>query len=175
MVFASDGIIWVLGMDEGGTLTRDSLTGALLTDIDPEGDYIFMRELLPGSPNWILDAAGNPVYPFPPFAKDYQVNADGSFYYEHDGSGNIRDVIYVEVCDVPQTGVSCCSVDSIRLFFGPDNACAEGLTDYFTVNEGGTLTADGANLGYNTFMDSMTKGDGKYTGCLLYTSPSPRD
>ena len=167
LVFASDGIIWVLGMDEGGTLTRDSLTGALLTDIDPEGDYIFMRELLPGSPNWILDAAGNPVYPFPPFAKDYQVNADGSFYYEHDGSGNIRDVIYVEVCDVPQTGVSCCSVDSIRLFFGPDNACAEGLTDYFTVNEGGTLTADGANLGYNTFMDSMTKGDGKYTGVLL--------
>ena len=49
----------------------------------------------------------------------------------------MRDKIYVEVCDIPQNGVSCCAVDSILLFFGPDYACAEGITDYFTVNEEG--------------------------------------
>ena len=165
-VYASDGTTWILDMDEGGTITRDSAGGALTKDIDPDGDVIFMRELLPGSPNWLLDVDGNPIYPFPPQAKDYTVNADGSFTYEHNGTGNIRDVIYVEVCDVPQAGISCCSVDSITLFFGPDNACAEGLTDYFTVNEGGTLIADAANMGYNDYM--LNKGSNKkYTGVLF--------
>ena len=54
----------------------------------------------------------------------------------------------------------------ITLFFGPDNACAEGLTDYFTVNEGGTLIADAANMGYNDYM--LNKGSNKkYTGVLF--------
>ena len=166
LVYSSDGDIWVLGMDEGGILQRDSLSGALLTDTDPDGDYIFMKKLLPGDDNWILDANGDPVYPFPAHAVDYDVNADGSFFYEHDGSGNVRDVIYVEVCDVPQTGEqSCCVLDSINLFFGPDNACAQGQTDYFTVNEGGSLVADEANLGFNKIMDSLSGQ--KYTGVLL--------
>ena len=167
LVYASDGFIWILEMDEGGTLTKDSLNGALKLDTDPEGDDIFMRELLPGADNWLLDANGDPVYPFPAHAKSYTVNADGSFTYEHDGTGNVRDRIYVEVCDIPKAGKSCCSVDSIMLFFGPDNACAKGLTDYFTVNEGGSLIANQTNLGYNIFMDSITGGRAKYTGVLL--------
>ena len=92
-VYASDGTTWILDMDEGGTITRDSAGGALTKDLDPDGDFIFMRELLPGSPNWLLDKDGNPIYPFPPQAKDYTVNADGSFTYEHNGTGAIRDVI----------------------------------------------------------------------------------
>ena len=95
------------------------------------------------------------------------MNKDGSFTYEHDGGGNVRDRIYVEVCDVPKIGDRCCSIDSIMLFFGPDNACAEGLTDYFTVNEGGALVADEANLGYNQFMYDIKNSGRKYTGVLL--------
>ena len=68
-VYASDGTTWILDMDEGGTLSRDSLGGALKLDKDPDGDFIYMRELLPGSINWILDKDGNPVYPFPAHAK----------------------------------------------------------------------------------------------------------
>ncbi|MFL3022093.1 MAG: Ig-like domain-containing protein [Cytophagales bacterium] len=166
-VYSSDGTTWILDMDEGGSITRDSAGGALKLDIDPDGDFIFMRELLPGSSNWILDKDGNPVYPFPGNAKSYTVNPDGSFTYEHDGGGNVRDKIYVEVCDVPQTGLSCCSVDSILLFFGPDNACAEGLTDYFTVNEGGALVADEDNMGYNQYMYDKSGGTRKYTGVLF--------
>ena len=170
-VYASDGTTWILDMDEGGTLSRDSLGGALKLDKDPDGDFIYMRELLPGSINWILDKDGNPVYPFPAHAKSYTVNPDGSFTYEHDGGGNVRDKIYVEVCDIPQNGVSCCAVDSILLFFGPDNACAEGITDYFTVNEGGALVADVANMGYNQYMyDKNNKSGGggrEYTGVLF--------
>ena len=166
-VYSSDGTTWILDMDEGGSITRDSAGGGLTLDIDPDGDFIFMRELLPGSINWILDKDGNPVYPFPVNAKSYTVNPDGSFTYEHDGGGNVRDKIYVEVCDVPQTGLSCCSVDSIMLFFGPDNACAEGLTDYFTVNEGGALVADVDNMGYNQYMYDKSGGTRKYTGVLF--------
>ena len=171
LVYASDGFIWVLEMDEGGTLTKDSLNGALKLDTDPEGDPLYMKELAPGSPNWLLDANGDPLYPFPAHAKSYKVNADGSFTYEHDGGGNVRDKIYVEVCDIPKAGLSCCSIDSIMLFFGPDNACAKGNTDYFSVYEGGTLNADVNNLGYNQYMyDKNNKtggGSREYTGVLL--------
>ena len=47
--------------------------------------------------------------------------SDGSFTYVHDGSENIRDVIYYEACDdfdVPD-GIppyQCCVLDSILLF-----------------------------------------------------------
>ena len=40
------------------------------------------------------------------------------------------------------TNKPCCTVDSIMLIFGPDNACGEGLPDYFTLEEGGTFVAD---------------------------------
>ena len=167
-VYDSQGNTWILDMDEGGTLSRDSLGGAIKLDKDPDGDHIEMRELNQSSDNWILLPNGEPRYPPPAHAKSYQVNKDGSFTYEHDGGGNVRDRIYVEVCDVPQIGGKpCCSVDSIMLFFGPDNACAEGLTDYFTVNEGGALVADEANLGYNQFMYDIKNSGRKYTGVLL--------
>ena len=68
LVYASDGFIWVLEMDEGGTLTKDSLNGALKLDTDPEGDPLYMKELAPGSPNWLIDANGDPLYPFPAHA-----------------------------------------------------------------------------------------------------------
>ena len=35
-VYASDGTTWILDMDEGGTLSRDSLGGAIKLDKDPE-------------------------------------------------------------------------------------------------------------------------------------------
>ena len=47
-VYASDGTTWILDMDEGGTLSRDSLGGALKLDKDPDGDFIYMRGV-PGS------------------------------------------------------------------------------------------------------------------------------
>ena len=166
-VYDSRGWVWVLDMDEGGTLSRDSLGGAIKLDKDPDGDHIEMFELNQNSDNWEVDADGNPRYPPPAHAKSYKVNKDGSFTYEHDGGGNVRDRIYVEVCDVPKIGDRCCSIDSIMLFFGPDNACAEGLTDYFTVNEGGALVADEANLGYNQFMYDIKNSGRKYTGVLL--------
>ena len=45
-VYASDGTTWILDMDEGGTLSRDSLGGALKLDKDPDGDHIEIMSLI---------------------------------------------------------------------------------------------------------------------------------
>ena len=123
-VLDSNGDIWALNMDEGGLFQiTDYFLGGLVEDEDPENDSLIMKLLDPSSVNYILNNDGSPKYPPPAFATDYGVNPDGTFYYKHDGSGNLRDRIVVEVCDLPSEGTQCCVIDSIRLFFGPDNAC----------------------------------------------------
>ena len=167
-VLASSGDVFVLNMNEGGTFQiTDYFLGGLVKDEDPENDSLIMKELLPSSINYLLNPDGSPIYPPPAFATDYRVFSDGTFYYEHDGSGNLRDRIVVEVCDLPQEGVQCCVIDSIRLFFGPDNACPIPGTDYFSVDEGGTLVADKNNVGVNEIMFNLTGGQKEYTGVLL--------
>ena len=167
-VLATSGDIFALNMNEGGIFEiNDYFLGGLVQDEDPENDSLIMRELLPSSLNYLLNPDGSPVYPPPAFATDYRVYADGTFYYEHDGSGNLRDRIVVEVCDLPKEGKQCCVIDSIRLFFGPDNACPIAATDYFSVDEGGTLTADKSTLGINQIMSNLTNGEKEYTGVLL--------
>ena len=171
-VYASDGIVWVLNMDEGGTLAIGA-PGILNNDTDAENDKMYTKLLLeidhPISqyPNY-YDEDGNFKYPYPPHAVNVDVNNDGSFSYEHDGSNGLRDVIYTLTCDLPTITVSdpknkeCCSVDSIMLIFGPDNACGEGLPDYYTLNEDGTFTADKTTTGINEYM--LNKTGTEYTG-----------
>ena len=167
-VLDSNGDIWALNMDEGGLFQiTDYFLGGLVEDEDPENDSLIMKLLDPSSVNYILNNDGSPKYPPPAFATDYGVNPDGTFYYKHDGSGNLRDRIVVEVCDLPSEGTQCCVIDSIRLFFGPDNACPIAGTDYFSVNEGGTLNADKNNVGVNDIMFNLTNGEKEYTGVLL--------
>ena len=38
----------------------------------------------------------------------FTLNSDGTFTYQHDGSNNIYDTIYVEVCDIPSIGTTPC-------------------------------------------------------------------
>ena len=71
--------------------------------------------------------------------------------YKHDGSNALRDVIYTETCD-KSTGTSHCCVDSIMLIFGPDNACGEGVPDYYTMYEGGSFVGNAASIGTNEYM-----------------------
>ena len=171
-VYASDGIVWVQNMDEGGTLSIGS-PGILNNDDDAEGDDLYTLLLLeidhPISkfPE-MYDEDGNFKYPYPPHAVDVNVFADGSFDYVHDGSNGLRDVIYTLTCDLPTIAIpddknkECCSVDSIMLIFGPDNACGEGLPDYYTLNEGGTFNADQSTTGINQLM--LNKTGTEYTG-----------
>ena len=85
-------------MDEGGLFEiNDYLLGGLIQDEDPENDSLIMKLHDPSSDLWLTNPDGSPVYPPPAFATDYGVNPDGTFYYVHDGSGNLRDRIVVEV------------------------------------------------------------------------------
>ena len=94
-VYDSRGWVWVLDMDEGGTLSRDSLGGAIKLDKDPDGDHrkclSLIRTLIIGK------LTPMEIDILPAHAKSYKVNKDGSFTYEHDGGGNVRDRIYVGV------------------------------------------------------------------------------
>ena len=167
IVYASDGIAWVLNMDEGGTLAIGA-PGILNNDTDAENDKLYTKLLLEiehpiaDYPHFYNDD-GSFKYPYPPNAVGVDVNTDGSFSYEHNGSGALRDVIYTLTCDYPQITVAdpknkeCCAVDSIMLIFGPDNACGEGLPDYYTLNEDGTFTADKTTTGINEYMFNITK------------------
>jgi len=171
-VYASDGIVWVLNMDEGGTLAIGA-PGILNNDTDAENDSLYTKILLEADhpislyPHYYNDD-GSFKYPYPPHAVDVDVNKDGSFSYEHDGSNGLRDVIYTLTCDYPKLSImdpkntDCCSVDSIMLIFGPDNACGEGLPDYYTLNEDGTFTADKTTTGINEYM--LNKTGTEYTG-----------
>ena len=82
----------------------------------------------------------------------------------------IRDVIYYEACNdfEPDDGIApytCCVLDSILLFFGPDNDCAEANNDFYTMNEGDTLDINASNVGVNAHFDSL---NGKqFTGIFL--------
>ena len=104
--------------------------------------------------------------------------SDGSFTYVHDGSENIRDVIYYEACNDfdPDDGIEpyrCCVLDSILLFFGPDNDCAEANNDFYTMKEGGTLEINASNVGVNEHFDSL---NGKqFTGIFLNDFDSEGD
>ena len=113
-------------------------------DTDAENDKLYTKLLLEiehpiaDYPHFYNDD-GSFKYPYPPNAVGVDVNTDGSFSYEHNGSGALRDVIYTLTCDYPQITVAdpknkeCCAVDSIMLIFGPDNACGEGLPDYLSL------------------------------------------
>ena len=171
-VYTSDGTVWVENMDEGGTLAIGA-PGILNNDDDAEGDNLKTYFLLEANhpitthPEY-YDADGNWKYPYPPHAVSVDVFEDGSFEYVHDGSNGLRDVIYTKTCDEPllsietPTNKPCCTVDSIMLIFGPDNACGEGLPDYFTLEEGGTFVADTGSTGINEFMLGVTGTE--YTG-----------
>ena len=172
-LYASDGTVWVQNMDEGGTLAIGA-PGILNNDTDAENDKLYTKLLLQSDfeppedyPSYYNDD-GSFKYPYPPHAVDVNVNTDGSFSYEHDGSNGLRDVIYTLTCDLPNIPVmddknkDCCSVDSIMLIFGPDNACGEGLPDYYTLNEDGTFTADKTTTGINEYMLNETGTE--YTG-----------
>ena len=180
-VYASDGIVWVENMDEGGTLAIGA-PGILNNDDDAEGDNLKTYFLLEANhpitthPEY-YDADGNWKYPYPPHAVSVDVFEDGSFEYVHDGSNGLRDVIYTKTCDEPQitietpTNKPCCTVDSIMLIFGPDNACGEGLPDYFTLEEGGTFVAETGSTGINQFMLGVTGTESvSYTHLTLPTN-----
>ena len=171
-VYASDGIVWVQNMDEGGTLAIGA-PGILNNDTDAENDNMYTELLLelnhpPSKTPEYYDEDGNFKYPYPPHAVDVDVFPDGSFEYVHDGSNGLRDVIYTRTCDLPNIGLPdptntpCCTVDSIMLIFGPDNACGEGLPDYYTLEEGDSFEANKSSTGINQLM--LNKTGTEYTG-----------
>ena len=191
---SGEGITWVKEeyMIEGGELkgTGEEILG---DDTDEEGDNVYGKYSTPGKlkleGKWTaaLEKKWKPLFDAGIMTDDSPLHglygevkcedtglpglcSDGSFTYVHDGSENIRDVIYYEACNdgPPDDGIApynCCVLDSILLFFGPDNDCAEANNDYYTMNEGDTLNINASNVGVNAHFDSL---NGKqFTGIFL--------
>ena len=154
-VVGTNGEIWVANFEEGGILEiTDSILGGLVGDTDPEGDDLFIK----------LDNN----YSSPSYALSFTLNSDGTFTYQHDGSNNIYDTIYVEVCDIPSIGTTpCCQPDTIFISLSPVNDCPVGNIDYFSVDQGKTLLVNKSNSGYNEYMYNRTGGQFEYTGVLI--------
>ena len=79
------------------------------------------------------------------------INADGSFIYKHDCSDTPNnDYFLFKVKDSISE-----SIDTV--FITINNVCPVGINDFYVIDEGQTIVIDTT------------------LGCLLYTSPSPRD
>ncbi|MBT9555929.1 MAG: tandem-95 repeat protein [Myxococcales bacterium] len=138
-----------LDVDEGGaaTETRGGATSLLATAIDGDGD-VLTAALLAGPRHGTL-----------------QLNVDGTFRYEHDGSETADDLFTFAVSDGDSASASVTVVVAIR----PKNDAPTLGPVALVLVEGGSVatTADGAA----SFLASASDAEGDVLTAVLVTAP----
>lgn len=110
--------------------------------------------------------------PAPDFAASFNLAADGTFTYEHDGTETFSTSFDYEVCDdgTDPPGVLC-DTATVAITINPVNDAPVAVPDTFTVDEGGTATAlDSTELSVLA-NDTDAENDG-LTATLLGAGPT---
>jgi gliding motility-associated-like protein len=110
-------------LNEGATLTINTLTGVLANDTDPKGSPLTTRK--------VTDPKHGTI----------SLNPDGSFSYIHDGSESISDSLSYRAYDGTDNG----NTATVRFKIIPVNDPPVSISDRYTLKEGEKIEITAAN------------------------------
>jgi VCBS repeat-containing protein len=138
-------------VDEGGALIADDVDGAM-TPAEPNDDGVAVNDYDEEGDDFTVELVTGPNHSI-----DFNLYANGTFDYVHDGSETLEDTFQYKLVD---TGGGESAVATVTITINPINDAPVTADDVYTVAEGDLLVADDVDGSVNgTNDDSVLVND----------------